>query len=162
MANLDLVGLGVAPINLLPFKVQSNAVRPDDVLGDQQRSLAAVQVAPLDLRPLVVPVGPEHPAELERECNGSWLAQVFVDQDFSAGAVQSGDLDAIGPRVRPVQIPGYPVDRYAVGALHFARQNVLLATAVQVSPETKGRVLDGHAPGRRSERVRAKAYLLMT
>lgn len=67
---LDLVGLGVAPVNFPTFEVQSDAVRPDDVFGDEGDSFGAIKIAALDLRPLFVPIRPEHQAVLgcHRDC----------------------------------------------------------------------------------------------
>lgn len=78
VGHLDPIGLCVAPVDLLTLQIQGDAVRPNDVFGDQQHALATVEITALDFRPLLIPIGPKHPAERRCDCDRSWLEQIFV------------------------------------------------------------------------------------
>lgn len=80
IGHLDFIGLRVAPIDLLALVVQGDAVWPKDILGNKQHALATVEIAALDLGPLLAPIGPEHPAMLGRDRDRSRLGQIFVYQ----------------------------------------------------------------------------------
>lgn len=48
------------------------------------------------------------------EGDGSRAVQVLPDENFPHGAVQVGDLNAVGSRVRPVDLPADSIHRQAI------------------------------------------------
>lgn len=66
------------------------------------------------------------------DCDGSWLVQAVVDQNFAAAAVQTRHLNGVAAGVGPVHIPGHPVHRQAISGLQTLAHHCLHPTAIQV------------------------------
>lgn len=73
---LDLLGLGVAPANLLSFGVEVEPVWYSEILVYDHASMCAVHVGALDLWRLAIPVCPEDVAVDRVECNTARVCQV--------------------------------------------------------------------------------------
>lgn len=56
------------------------------------------------------------------EGDGSRAVQVLPDQNFPHGSVQVGDLNAVGPRVRPVDLPADSVHCQAISCHQAYRE----------------------------------------
>lgn len=70
------------------------------------------------------------------ECDGPGLTQPLGDEDSPSRAVEARHLDAVGPRVGPVQVPCDPVDGEAVRMLHLgAHQRVGVASVQPRTPD---------------------------
>lgn len=114
IGHFDLVGFGIAPVELHTFEIQSNIVWPDDVLSDQQLAFAPIKIAALDLRPFLIPIGPEHPAELMRDRDSPRFNQIFIYHHPPISTIQSRHFDPIRPGVGPEHIARDPIDRDAI------------------------------------------------